>query len=363
MWLPSMTGQPGPLTQRLREALVGKFIGHKQLSGQFQQAGPPAAGLIDEAAELLTAVLPQLGPGVIEHIAAVGLLAGTGPEGRQLSAAGGDLVPGTIVLHPCVLESVWTTAGLLLHEGLHLKAFDITRSFSLVADADVTVEVPWRRQVRWDVRRVLFAFHVYAHVALFHAAAAYRAGELSDRFGDPPENAAVSRGAAGEYASAVQRAAFLGEQLAGSLTASLTSDGRRMVGWLLESTAPLIGWPPPPPRRDTANRQAAPDAGSQGEPSPPLPRYARATGVVVRPVPELEMAFAYNPGDRVVSCLNLNAWAVLELCDGPASIEPAYRDLVRARLPPAEARRQLRLALGQLAARGLIETTGGGDPS
>lgn len=361
IWLPSMTGQPGPLLHRFHEAMADKFIGHNKLSGQFRPADPAAARSIHQAAGLLTAVLPRLGNGVLGHIAAVGLLTGAGPEGRQLSAAGGDPVPGTIVMNPCLLESTWATAGILLHEGLHLKAFDITRSFSLISGPHVMVEIPWRR-VRWDVRRVLFAFHVYAHVALFQAAAAYRDAELSDRFGSPPENAAVGRGATGTYASAVQRALFLGEQLEGRLAENLTSDGRRFVSWLLESTAPLTGWRPAS-RRDLAAGPAARCTGGPGESGPPVPRYARTAGTIVRPLPELEIAFAYNPGDRVLSCLNLNAWAVLELCDGRASIEPDYRDLVGARLPPAEASRQLRLALSQLTTRGLIETTEGGDPS
>jgi len=361
IWLPSMTGQPGPLLRRLHKAMTDKFIGLGELSGQFQAADPAAARSIQQAGELLSAVLPRLGDGVLDHIAAVGLLTGAGPGGRQLSAAGGDDVPGMIVLDPCLLESAWTTAGLLLHEGLHLKAFDITRSFSLVAVPRVMVEIPWRH-VRWDVRRVLFAFHVYAHVALFQAAAACRAEELADRFGSPPENVAVSRGAAGTYASAVQRASFLGEQLAGPLAENLTSDGRRLAGWLLATTAPLTGWRPPS-RPSPVAPPAPREAGGPGQPGPPVPRYKRAADIVVRPVPELEIAFAYNPGDRVLSCLNLNAWAVLELCDGRADIESDYRDLVSARLPPAEASRQLRLALSQLATSGLIETTGGGDPS
>jgi hypothetical protein len=357
IWLPSMTGQPGPLLRRLHKAMVDQFVGHNELSGQFRPADSAAARSIHQAGELLTAVLPRLGSGVIDHIAAVGLLTGAGPEGRQLSAAGGDLVPGTIVLNPCLFESAWTTAGILLHEGLHLKAFDVTRSFSLVSAPHVIVDIPWRH-VRWDMRRVLFAFHVYAHVALFQAAAAYREGELGDRFGCPPENVAVSRGATGTYASAVQRALFLGEQLAGRLAENLTSDGRRFVGWLLESTAPLTSWRPPS-WSDLASRPAARGISELGESSPPVPRYARAAGIVVRAVPELEIAFAYNPGNRALSCLNLNAWAVIELCDGQADLESDYRDLVSARLPPAEASRQLRLALGQLTTHGLIETTEG----
>jgi hypothetical protein len=355
-----MTGRPGPLLSRLHRAMVDKFIGHNELSGQFQPADSAAARSIDRAAELLTAVLPRLGSGVIDHITAVGLLAGAGPQGRQLSAAGGDLVPGTIVIDPHVFESVWTTAGLLLHEGLHLKAFDITHSFSLVSVPYVMVEIPWRH-VRWDVRRVLFAFHVYAHVALFQAASAYREAELADRYGSLPENVAVSRGATGTYANAVQRALFLGEQLAGQLAGNLTSDGRRLVGWLLEATAPLTGWRPAS-RRDLDASQAARGAGRLGEPSPPIPRYARVAEIIVRPAPELEIAFVYNPADGVASCLNLNAWAVLELCDGRDDIESDYRDLVRAKLTPDEASRQLRLALGQLATCGLIKMTEGGDP-
>ena len=360
IWLLSMTGQPGPLLSRLHKAMVDKFIGHNELTGQFQPADSAAARSIHQAGELLTAVLPRLGNGVLDHIAAVALLTGVGPKGRQLSAAGGDHVPGMIVLDPSLLESVWTTAGTLLHEGLHLKAFDTTRSFSLVSASPVTIEIPWRH-ARWDVRRVLFAFHVYAHTALFQAAAAYREEELSDQYGGLPENVAVSRGTAGTYASAVERAQFLATRLAGDLDDSLTADGRRFVGWLLESTAPLISCQPPSPSK-LAAREPVGDADEPAEPSPRLARYARPPGILVRPLPDLEIAFAYNPADRALSCLNLSAWAAFELCDGRIDLESDYRDLVRAKLRPAQASQQLRLALLQLTARGLIETTEGGDP-
>src|ERR1022692_3728819 len=150
-----------------------------------------------------------------------------------------------------------------------------------------------------------------------------------------------------------------------ALRVILMTASRRMDAGLLGGCwgppLPLISAQPPSPSKPAA-REPVGDADEPAEPSPRLARYARPPGILVRPLPDLEIAFAYNPADRALSCLNLSAWAAFELCDGRIDLESDYRDLVRAKLRPAQASQQLRLALLQLTARGLIETTEGGDP-
>jgi hypothetical protein len=83
---------------------------------------------------------------------ALGLMRVRGSEGRQLSAAGGDLVPGTVVVDPTELADPWTAASTLLHEALHLRLFDISRVHSLVVRPG-RAPIPWRRG-SWEIRRV-----------------------------------------------------------------------------------------------------------------------------------------------------------------------------------------------------------------
>jgi len=353
IWLLGMRPKPGPLLQRLHDAMTDQFLRYNQVTGNFCPADAAAAESISRAIELLRLLLPQLSASVIEHISAVALLSGTTPTGRHLSAAGGDLVPGTIVLSPHLLSSPWDCSGILLHEGLHLKAFDIMRSFALVSEPRETIEIPWRH-VRWDMRRVFVSFHVYAHLVLFQAAALHRADELSAQFGPLPDNVAVSRSGSGEYAGSVDRMRFLGEQLVGPLRGNLTQDGLRLVNWLLQVTSPLTGWQETrqpaaqdaPVRQDVPVPQAAPGVGDT--------RYRRVPGIVVKPLPDLEMAYVYNPGTRQVSCLNLHAWAILELCDPDTNLADSYANLVGHRLGPENTSRHLAAGVAQLAEQALI---------
>jgi hypothetical protein len=358
IWIASWTAEPGPLLRRLRQAIVDQFIGHNRLSGQLCRADTGTARSVDRAGRLLAALLPRLGDEVVEHIAAITLLRATGTEGRQVSAAGGDLVPGTVVLDPDLLDSPWDSAGVLLHEALHLKMFDISRVFSLVSSPQAAVAIPWRRDIRWDTRRVLFAFHVYAHMILLQAAAAVGTDDLVNEFGEPPPNIAVSRGAGDEYHTATQRFRYLGDQLTNEAADHLTSDGRRLVGWLIDTTAPLTGWRPAQrTTREPAGRIASDDRT-------PVGTFVQSPGLVIRPEPELELALVFAPAQRALHCLNLNAWAVFHLCDGSRKIEADYLGLVSERLGPSEASRHLRLALSQLENKGLIRPVDrGGDLS
>ncbi|HWM84690.1 MAG TPA: hypothetical protein VNO33_02605, partial [Kofleriaceae bacterium] len=97
--------------------------------------------------------------------------------------------------------------------------------------------------------RVVFSFHVYAHMVLFKAAADQLGAPLHARFGVPRGN--VKRGHAmsvvkpldsGPFASGLARAEFLGEQLEGEWAQYLTDDGRRFTRWLLDIMSTLTRW-------------------------------------------------------------------------------------------------------------------------
>lgn len=357
-WMLGMSADPGPLLRRLHTAMADQFLTYNKVSGNFCPADEGAVRSISRAIELLRLLLPRLSAGIMDHIAAIGLLTGITPTGRHLSAAGGDLVPRTLVLSPDALSSPWNASGILLHEGLHLKAFDIMRSFALVSEPRQTIEIPWRR-VRWDMRRVFASFHVYSHLVLFQAAAAHSRHKLAARFGPLPGNVGVSHGQAGAYASPVQRMRFLGNQLTGPMRGTLTPDGIRFVAWLLRVMSPFTGLNEPAGSSPSGIHIERPGAraplDSRGT------RYNRTPGIIVKAFPDLEIAYAYNPATRQVSCLNLHAWAILELCDGSAKFIDSYTGLVGPRVGAENAARQAAAGLAQLAAQGLIEPVRGGD--
>ncbi|HEY0638460.1 MAG TPA: HEXXH motif-containing putative peptide modification protein, partial [Pseudonocardiaceae bacterium] len=242
IWVPRMRAGSGPLTDRMDAAFRGEFLTYDDKSGTVYAGDPATARRLEPAAELLRELLPVLGPDVLGHVAAVVLVDAAGPRGRLLSASGGDGLPGVVALAPSQLADPWDTAGRLLHEGLHLKLFDVMRCFSLVADPSASATMPWR-DVPWDLQRVLAAFHVYSHMVLYGTAVRRHRGRLADRFGEPGERAAVSHSTGGRpgFDDAAARARHLGEELAGPLARYLTPDGRRLVRWLRLVTAPLTG--------------------------------------------------------------------------------------------------------------------------
>jgi hypothetical protein len=365
IWLPGRSAGTSQLLRHLQEQLMDETIRTNGLQdAKFHRPEPGHAEAIDRGAQLLTAILPRLGRGVLDHIVAISLLSGRSAEGRQLSGAGGLIAPGIIFMDPALLSSAWTTAATLLHEGLHLRAFDIEHSAILVADPDRWVEIPWWKS-RWHASRVLFAFHVYVHLALFEAAAGTRVGEFAAQFGTPPESVtAIGRARDDGPGDAVTRSRFLGELLTGPLADALTAEGRRFVNWLIESSQPLLGWrpaaaePPETPRPSRAEHTASshPADDPLGE-----PRYVPAADAAVKAVPELAMAFAYSPSTRRLSFLNVAAWVVFELCDGQPRLASAYRKLVGSKIPAREADKQLRQAVALLTAEGLIEEAKGGE--
>lgn len=346
IWVPRFGPPAGELEARLGRAFRGEFLSHNNASGTVVPADESTAEKVDRAASLLTELLPLVGPDTIDYVVSFGMIDAAGPRGRLLSASGGDGLPGLVALRPDRLDDPWEAAGRLLHEGLHLKLFDIMRCFAMVADPTGGDQMPWR-DVRWDIQRVLAAFHVYSHMVLFQRAVLANGERLSARYGAPRRDAAVSvsTGARSGYDGPVPRARHLSRRLSGPLAKYLTSDGRRLVGWLREVIAPLVG---------ESETTAAP-ASSGGVPAE-VARYERAAGLRLRPVPEATCLYAFRPDERTLHCLNLSSWSVFELCDGlgPAELEARYADLVSAKVPAEAASRLLRSGLAGLEASGLI---------
>lgn len=346
IWVLGLPGSPGELAARLARACIENFIERPGRIGELNPGTARTVELVDDACDVLDALLPELAREVTGHVMALGLMTAHGNEGTMLSAAGGAPVPGTIVIRPGELERPWDAAGRIMHEALHLKLFDISVCSPLIADNDCRVQVPWR-PVRWEIRRVVAAFHVYAHMVLLHAAMRARGHQLAARFGEPPANPGVSSSQNEGYCGPRERLRYLGEQLTGPLAGKLTAAGRRFVGWQLDAIAPLAGWQFSQARADEAAvRRDHPSGG-----------YRRATGTVARPDPRTGSLLVFNADRGVLHVANLAVWVAFELCDGRdlSALRNAYADVVASKLTSSEAVGHLDAALTQLLQAGLIE--------
>jgi len=343
LWLLGLPRSPGPLTGRLTRACAENFIELADRTGELNPATEQTAEQAARACDLLGSVLPELAPQVIRHATALGLVTASGQDGVLLSAAGGAPLPGLIMIRPGQLERPWDAAGRILHEALHLKLFDICVSRSLIANPAGGTGVPWR-PARWDIRRVLAAFHVYAHLTLFQAAVRSCGGRLAGKFGDPPDNPGVSPSPYPGYQRPDQRLRYLAEQLAGPLADDLTLAGRRFVAWQLDAIAPLTGWQITPASRP-ADRDAHPAAG-----------YTRVHGVVARLDPQARSGLIFNPASGLLHVVNLSGWVAFNLCDGRDldAWRRSYADVTASKLTAADAAGHLDAALIQLREAGLI---------
>lgn len=351
IWLLSFPDPAGPLTRRLEHACQ-QAIDSPGQTARLVPGTTQAAGQLQNACALLLALLPSLGRGVLRHVTAVGLVTAAGTGRRMLSAVYGDILPGTLVAAPDLLGDTWEMAACLLHEGMHLKLVDITHCTPLSsATEDTEIPVPWRG-IRWPVRHVVAAFHVYAHVELFQAAVRAHGGNLAADFGNPTTSPGVSAGNSARYARSDERLRYLGEQLTGPLAGYLTSAGRRFARWIADAIAPLIGWQP-----------AAPSVvRTQVHSDHPVRGYEQTRELLRRPAPDLECLYVFNPVNGILHVVNLAAWAAFEFCDGRnlAALRAAYAELVSSKLPAAEAARQLDIALTQLGQAGLIQPASNG---
>ncbi|HWM84689.1 MAG TPA: PqqD family peptide modification chaperone [Kofleriaceae bacterium] len=92
-----------------------------------------------------------------------------------------------------------------------------------------------------------------------------------------------------------------------------------------------------------------------------LQRRAMRSGVRLRPLPELECLLAFSPTTRTLHWLNLNAWAIFELCDGSrtdAEVAAAYAEALEGKLSADEVSRQVAESLATLSTSGLIVSGG-----
>ncbi|HYO56169.1 aKG-HExxH-type peptide beta-hydroxylase [Archangium sp.] len=236
-----------------REAWIGRFerpedprlqalaANFRASTSEMAQCLIPDAQVLErleQAYGILAAVLPRVGPSALSHISAISLLDVKREEGSLLSGSGGDLVPSTIVISPLQLPNPWDVAGHLLHEGLHLKLFDVVRTQALIQQRDLTVVIPWRA-VRFSLVRALFSFHVYAHMLLFKSAVEHADRRIFERYGEPvsyrsrAHAMSVARNdQTAHYGRSLDRAKFLREKLQGEWSPHLTEDGRNLVEWL-----------------------------------------------------------------------------------------------------------------------------------
>jgi len=237
-WVWAFTPSDDPFARALERGFAETFPASRRL-----QLFDPESWMLERlerSFELLRDVLPRCGSAALSHIASICLVVADTEGGMLLSAAGGDPIPSTIFCAPDQLANPWDAAGMLLHEGLHLKLFDVVRGGSLVTPDPVLVEIPWR-SIRWDIPRVIFSFHVYAHMLVFKAAVDRRGPALWSRFGAPdsyPTDAhatSVVRNATSRYGRAIDRARFLRDGLAGDWARYLTPDGHRLVQWLSDA--------------------------------------------------------------------------------------------------------------------------------
>lgn len=345
-------GRRTPACRTAEELKQGSFTdlrGARRVTPDEAQLAGLARG-----AELLAALLPSAGAGVFPHISLVGLAQGAADDGELHSFSGGDPLPSALFVAPEHLGDPWMTAEILLHEGLHLKQFDMLRTGALVADPGHQVEIPWRL-TPWTLTRVLAALHVYSHLVLFFAAAAAAPAELRERFGAPPVTEGVgvptpgSRAAVeGGFGTSAERAGYLGRQALEVHGEALTPAGRRFVRWLLETVAPLAPGIRPATEPVAVAAAAVPELDPRG--------YRKAEPVAVCPLPEQHQLLAHAPESARFHWLNEHAWLIYALCDGSTSAEIAA---AYARQGGGAADDRFALGVAGLAAAGLVVPVGG----
>ena len=92
----------------------------------------------------------------------------------------------------------------------------------------------------------------------------------------------------------------------------------------------------------------------------PTDRLERAPGVVLRPMPEWGLAYAYTRARPALTELNATTWLIATLCDGAtlAEIEQDFADMVRRVAGDNAARDTLPRGLAMLAEAGIVPRTG-----
>ncbi|MFF1903659.1 aKG-HExxH-type peptide beta-hydroxylase [Kitasatospora sp. NPDC058218] len=353
------------MAERLRELYRNSFDAGTQ--NEPFDATPEMVEALRQGAGLLTSLLPQIGPGVLRHVSLVGFSDGDSPDGPLQSLSGGDPLPSAILMSPGRLRDPWTTAETLLHEGAHLKLFDVLRSCSLVEDGTAKVPIPWR-QSSWSFIRVLVALHFYAHLMVFQSAAREAAPDLVARYGPPPADEVIDEptpgspaASLGTHRTVLERLTYLAEQALCADHGQVTPEGRRFVHWLLdgvEHCEPRVRSLVRVPRPAEAD-----PAGADPTDEPPTLDgvFVRDGSALIRELPDQRQLLVLLPDRARFHWLDAHTWTVYALCEGVPLTELAarYRRTVQGALGEDAARRTTRKCLDLLLAAGLVSRVDG----
>ncbi|GAA1369313.1 aKG-HExxH-type peptide beta-hydroxylase [Streptomyces beijiangensis] len=240
-WLYAMKDRnsASPLGQTFLNTFERDFL--RGVPGQLLEPTAQTQHQLDEGFAALSALLPELGPSVAAHYIGVGVV-DVRTEGETFLAGNVGRIPGVVFFSGNRISRPWRLAETALHEGLHLKLFDIQRSSSIFTEPETLpdgpkIKVPWLKWAsmvapnEWALDRALGAYHVYAHLVLFHEALKTRlTPELLQRFGAPETDDVPSL-----HRFGAERAHFLGEEILNRGATALTDHGREFVTWLLHA--------------------------------------------------------------------------------------------------------------------------------
>ncbi|MFE2283705.1 HEXXH motif-containing putative peptide modification protein [Streptomyces sp. NPDC059443] len=349
------TASRQPMAERLLELCLNSFEPGNRT--EPFDATPEMVEALRQGADLLTSLLPQIGPSVLRHVSLIGFSDGDSADGPLQSLSGGDPLPSAILMSPGRLREPWTTAETLLHEAAHLKLFDVLRSCSLVEDGTARVPIPWR-QSSWSFIRVLVALHFYAHLTVFQSAAREAAPELVARYGTPLAGEVIDEptpgspaAALGTHRTVLERLTYLAEQALCADHGQVTPEGRRFVHWLLDAVEhcepgvrSLVRVPPPA------------TADPSDEPHSPDGVFVRNEPVLVRELPALRQLLVLLPDQARFHWLDAHTWTVYALCEGASltSLAERYRRTVHGPMGEDAARRITSRCLDPLLAAGLV---------
>ena len=211
----------------------------------LRRLDPALTEPIDQGHALLVGLLPELAPSLLAHVRLISIV-DTEDQTQWTARSRSDLcqnvsthaIPSTIFLSPTPLRTPWHAAEALLHEAAHKKLSDMVLTRSIFqpgfdTESSPTIRAIWNRSLSWNsadwsIDRALFAFHVYVHLALFFAHIGQVEESFSDEFGSPPNSFRYQLG------RALDRASYLGRNLAVHTDQELGDDGRSLVEWLLQ---------------------------------------------------------------------------------------------------------------------------------
>ena len=205
-------------------------------SGYLQRSEPGFVDAFLRGCDLLALLLPELSASVLDHVRLVGV---PGDERFRKNSVTSIAIPSTMFISDEIVGTPWQAAATLLHEALHLKLTDLAAGrslyqpeiFSPQGDGAPTIRAIWRwkeqgHRADWPIRRALYAFHVYVHLALFFARVERMEERLADDFGTPFRFPRLG------LERALGRAGYLGEELAVHVEGMFDLDGRRLLAWL-----------------------------------------------------------------------------------------------------------------------------------